>query len=74
MEVTMQPTIRLWMIRQGLQSEARGMRLTRKAPSCVAICKKEFGLKARSAKEMLPKYLAFLAANGIDLDAKEEQP
>ncbi len=69
--VTMQPRIRLWMIRQALQSEARGMRLTRKAPSGVAICKAEFGLKARSAKEMLPKFLALLAENGIDLDAKE---
>lgn len=38
---------RLQTIRRGLELELVGMRLTRKAPSCFSIIKKEFGIKGR---------------------------
>lgn len=37
--------VRVMMIHQGLCAEERGMRLTAKAPSCLSICKKQYGLK-----------------------------
>jgi hypothetical protein len=37
--------LRLRMILTGLRVEASGMRLTRKGPSCLTICKKQMGLK-----------------------------
>lgn len=39
--------IRMLMIRQGLEAEMRGMRLTRKAPSVFVIIAKEFGIKTK---------------------------
>ncbi len=41
------------------------MRLTRKAPSCLSIVKKEFGIKARNAVEALPIFEAQLREMGI---------
>ena len=61
------PPIRLFMIRQGLTFEVNGMRLTRKAPSCVSIVRREFGLKGRTAKVLLPLFDALLARNGVAL-------
>jgi hypothetical protein len=37
--------LRIMMIHQGLRAEEMGMRLTAKAPTCLSICKKEFGFK-----------------------------
>lgn len=65
--------IRLLMIRQALEAETRGWRLTRKAPTGLSICKKEFGLKARTAAEMLPKYQKLLDDAGIRL-AGDQKP
>ena len=41
------------------------MRLTRKAPSCLSIVKKEFGIKARTAADALPIFEARLREMGI---------
>ena len=56
---------RLLTIRQGLKAEMVGMRLTAKAPSCLSIVKKEFGIKARTAKDALPLFEAHLRELGI---------
>ena len=56
---------RLMTIRQGLKAESRGFRLTRKAPSCLSIVKKEFGIKAKTAAEALPLFEALLRAQGL---------
>ena len=55
---------RLLTIRQGLKAEARGMRLTRKAPSCLSIVKREFGLKGNLAS-VTAQFDDLLRANGI---------
>lgn len=56
---------RLITIRQGLKAESRGFRLTRKAPSCLSIVKKEFGIKAKTATEALPLFEAHLRELGV---------
>lgn len=56
--------LRLLTIRQGLKAEALGMRLTRKAPSCLSIVKREFGLKGNSANVLL-QFEDLLRSNGI---------
>jgi len=56
---------RLLTIRQGLKAEMVGMRLTRKAPSCLSIVKKEFGIKAKTAAEALPLFEAYLKELGL---------
>jgi hypothetical protein len=56
---------RLLTIRQGLKAEMVGMRLTRRAPSCLSIVKKEFGIKAKTAKEALPLFEAYLQTLGL---------
>ena len=56
---------RLLTIRQGLKAESRGFRLTSRAPSCLSIVKKEFGIKARTAKDALPLFEAHLREIGI---------
>jgi hypothetical protein len=56
---------RLLTIRQGLKAEIVGMRLTRRAPSCLSIVKKEFGIKAKTAKDALPLFEAYLQTLGI---------
>ena len=57
---------RLLTIRAGLRAESMGMRLTRGA-SCLKLSKEASGLKARTAKEMLPLYEAWLETKGITL-------
>ena len=56
---------RLLTIRQGLRAESRGFRLTAKGPSCLAIVRKEFGIKARNAEAALPLFEAHLRERGI---------
>ena len=56
---------RLLTIRQGLKAEMVGMRLTAKAPSCLSIVKREFGIKARTAADALPLFEAQLREMGI---------
>jgi hypothetical protein len=56
---------RLLTIRQGLKAEMVGMRLTRKAPSCLSIVKREFGIKARTAADALPLFEAHLREIGV---------
>ena len=56
---------RLLTIRQGLKAEMVGMRLTLKAPSCLSIVKREFGIKARTAADALPIFEAQLREMGI---------
>lgn len=65
------PPMRLFMIHQGLKAETKGWRLTRKAPSCVSICKREFGLKGRTAVQLLPLFEALLARNGVEFKKAE---
>jgi len=56
---------RLMTIRQGLKAEMVGMRLTRKAPSCLSIVKKEFGIKAKTATQALPLFEEYLKSLGL---------
>jgi hypothetical protein len=56
---------RLLTIRQGLKAEMVGMRLTLKAPSCLSIVKREFGIKARTAADALPLFEARLREMGV---------
>ena len=56
---------RMLTIRQGLKAESRGFRLTTKAPSCLSIVKKEFGIKARTAAAALPLFEALLREQGL---------
>lgn len=39
------PRVQLLMVHQGLRAEERGMRMTAKAPTCLSICKKRWGMK-----------------------------
>jgi hypothetical protein len=55
---------RLLTLRHALQVEKIGLRLTR-GRSALAIVKAETGLKARTAKDMIPKYEDWLRAQGI---------
>lgn len=41
---------RLLTIKHGMEIEFRGFRLTRKAPSCFTIVRREFGLKGNKRK------------------------
>ena len=50
---------RLIQLRMGLRMEAKGMRLTAKAPTCLSIVKKEYGLKGNRAK-VLAKFETFI--------------
>lgn len=54
---------RLHMIKRGLEAEMIGMRLTRKAPSCFSIVKREYGLKGRDKRKV---YEAFCAMFGFE--------
>ena len=56
---------RLMTIRQGLKAESRGFRLTRQAPSCLSIVKKEFGIKAKTAAQALPLFEEYLKSLGL---------
>lgn len=56
---------RLLTIRQGLKAEMVGMRLTAKAPSCLSIVKREFGIKAKTAADALPLFEARLREMGV---------
>jgi hypothetical protein len=56
---------RLLTIRQGLKAEMVGMRLTSRAPSCLSIVKKEFGIKAKTAAQALPLFEAYLQTLGL---------
>lgn len=44
-------SIRMMTIRQGLEAEMRGMRLTRKAPRAFTIIRKEFGIKVKGGNK-----------------------
>ena len=56
---------RLLTIRQGLKAEMVEMRLTAKAPSCLSIVKREFGIKAKTAADALPLFEARLREMGV---------
>ena len=55
---------RLLTLRQALKAETIGLRLVR-GRSALAIVKAETGLKARTARDMLPKYEALLREMGV---------
>ena len=59
---------RLLALRQALKAETIGLRLVR-GRSALAIVKAETGLKARTAKDMLPKYEALLREIGVLVDS-----
>ncbi len=50
--------LRLLFIRQGLEAELEGYRLTAKAPRCFKIIKDEFGIKV-NPRDKVPAYLEF---------------
>lgn len=52
--------MRMRTILSGLRLEMTGMRLTRKAPSCFSIARKEYGLKGNKEK-ILAAFTALLA-------------
>ena len=54
------------VVRIGLKAEIKGMRLTR-GQSCLSICRQRYGLKAKTAAEMLVKLDALLTAHGYIL-------
>lgn len=54
---------RLLMIKQGMKLELKGIRLTRKAPSCFTIARKEFGLKGNKEKILQD----FCTMHGLEL-------
>jgi hypothetical protein len=60
--------IRLFMILSGLKLEIKipGMRLTRKAPKCSTIIRKEFGLSGKPEK-LYAQFLALLVKHEIRL-------
>ena len=66
--------LRVLMIHQGLRMEEKGIRMTRKAPSCLSICKKEYGFRGsrediRRAFEKMMREMGgfddYLAKNGF---------
>jgi hypothetical protein len=54
---------RLAVLKQALRLEAFGMK--GRGRSAFAVVKELTGLKARSAKELLPKYIAWLEEKGV---------
>lgn len=54
---------RLLSLRGALKLEAVGMKRSR-GPSALAIVRKETGLKARTARDMLPRYEQWLRTEG----------
>jgi len=50
---------RMQTLARGLRRELRGMRLTRKAPTCYSIIKREYGLKGGRQK-VLDQFLVLL--------------
>jgi len=56
--------MRSFMIKQGLESELRGMRMTRRsvAPSCYTIIREEFGIRGR---DKLPRLFTFCHMIGV---------
>ena len=59
---------RLLTLRHALKAETIGLRLVR-GRSALSIVKAETGLKARTAKDMLPKYEALLREIGVLVDS-----
>lgn len=59
---------RLFMLLSGLKLEIKipGMRLTRKAPKCSTILRREFGLSGKPQK-LYDQFLQLLVAHGIQL-------
>lgn len=60
--------VRLFTILSGLKLEIKfpGMRLTRKAPKCSTILRKEFGLSGKP-QELYNQFLALLVEHGVPL-------
>jgi hypothetical protein len=54
---------RLLAIKGALKLESLGMKAS--GPSALSVVKKEFGIKARTAKEALPLYIVILKEKGI---------
>lgn len=53
---------RILTIKSGMELEMKGIRLTRKAPSCFTIARKEFGLKGNKRK----LYEQFCRMHGLE--------
>ena len=61
--------IRLRMILSGLRVEALGMRLTRKGPSCLTICKKQMGLKG-TRDQIIEQVKALIAQAQANIEVR----
>jgi len=61
--------IRMFMIKQGLEAEMLGMRLTRKAPPCFSIIRDEFGIKVVKRNKRAA-YLIFCERFGFEPKAE----
>ncbi len=55
---------RLLALKGALTLESVGMKMSR-GTSALKLVKSEFGIKARTAKEALPKYIAILTEMGV---------
>ena len=55
-------SLREFMIKQGLEAEICGWRLTARAPRCFSIIRDEYGIKGR---DKMAKYLKFCAILGV---------
>ena len=62
-------TVRLLALKGALRLEAAGMR--RRGPSALALAREASGLKARTAAEMLPQFVAWLDARLASADVEE---
>jgi hypothetical protein len=62
---------RLFTILSGLELEIKipGMRMTRKAPKCSTILRKEFGLSGKPQK-LYDQFLTLLVQHGVPLPAR----
>ncbi len=62
--------LQLWMLREGLEFELKGIRLTRKAPSCYSIVKSKLGFKGnkQSVYDQLIDYIASVRPIGASAD------
>ena len=63
---------RAHMLRIGLESEIKGMRLTSKAPTCYATIKRELGFKGNKRK-VYAQYVLWMEQKGLLIMSDEDR-